>query len=155
MKNEIFESNMDDIDKLTLELLINKTQYRKFLAKTDPFKSKEYEEYLDDCQKYKDGILSITENLLDDPSLQINTEINEIFETYVKSMIKYLQHKDTEELVDHKDENVMFGESAFVNRSNMYIKPENYTESKERESSMQTHNHSFWGKSIRKTRGDM
>jgi hypothetical protein len=153
---------MDDIDKLTLELLMNQTQKRKYLSKVDPIKSKEYEEHLENKQQYKDAILGLTENLLDDPTLQINTEINEIFETYVKTLIKYFQIKEIEDRPDfnEEDENTLFGERAFSN-TNMYrvkSKPVPHIDPsllentciEETEYRPLPTTHSFWGKSIQK-----
>jgi hypothetical protein len=153
---------MDNIDKLTLELLINKTQYRKYLAKAEPTKSKEYEEHLEHRQLYKDSILALTENLLEDPHLQINTEINEIFETYVKTLIKYFQIKEIEDRPDffteEEDENMLFGERAF-SHTNVYVKSQKKSaplaDTTLLENSFVDTPHvpttqSFWGKNIRK-----
>jgi hypothetical protein len=147
---------MEDIDKLTLELLINKTQYRKYLAKTDPVKSKEYEEHLENRQQYKDAILALTENLLDDPSLQINTEVNGVFEDYVKTLIKYFQIKEIEDKPDGtlEEENMLFGERAF-SHSNVFRPKKSSVDISilenaviEKESNRLPPTHSFWGKSI-------
>lgn len=149
---------MDNIDKLTLELLINKNQYRKYLSKTDPTKSKEYEDYLEQRQQYKDAILGLTEQLLDDPTLQINTELNEIFETYIKCAVKYFEIKEIEDKPYGNDEtNELFGERAF-SHSNMYQKPkihentilENMLLDEEEEPQYRPPTHSFWGKAIHK-----
>jgi hypothetical protein len=155
---------MDNIDKLTLELLINKNQYRKFLAKTDPSKSKEYEDYLEQLNQYKESILTMTNDLLENPALQISTEINEIFETYVKTIIRYLQMKEMEDKHEYSyehDEHTLFGKRAFENiGANMAAyshKSSNYSlgilenEIVEKEELPSTQ--SFWGKAIRKQNG--
>jgi hypothetical protein len=87
---------VDPIDKMTFELLVNKTQYQKYLAKTDPLKHQEHLDYLEEIRTYKDRILSLTSELLDDPDKQVTLEINEGFSSYVKTMMKYLQLKDLE-----------------------------------------------------------
>jgi hypothetical protein len=166
---------MDNIDKLTLELLINKNQYRKFLAKTDPTKSKEYEDYLDQLNQYKDHILNITHDLLEKPTMQISTEINEVFETYVKTVIRYLQIKEMEDKNEYSyenDEHTLFGQRAFekigMNMAtytpsskhsldvleNVVLEKEDINdESDLQESRGITKSQSFWGKAIRKQNG--
>ena len=87
---------VDPIDKMTFELLVNKTQYQKYLAKTDPLKHQEHLDHLEKIRLYKHRILSLTCELLDDPDKPVTLEINEGFSSYVKTMMKYLQLKDLE-----------------------------------------------------------
>jgi len=148
---------MDDIDKLTMELFMNKKQYRKYLAKTDPLKSKEYEEYLENRRQHADSIMELTMDLLENPSLQITTEINEIFEHYVKTLIHYFQRKEMEERPGEEDENVLFGESAFENRATAFRKKSQawYKEEEpvnEMISESSVKSQSFWGKDIYKAK---
>jgi len=60
-----------DIDKLTLELLINKNQYKKYLSKTDPEKFKTNQEHLEKINKYRGKIMTMFSQLLDNPDKQI------------------------------------------------------------------------------------
>jgi hypothetical protein len=83
-----------EIDKLTLELLINKNQYNKYLSKTDPHKYKEHQEHLAKICKYKGRIMAMTSDLLDDPNCQINSEINEQMDIFVRCCIRYLEIQD-------------------------------------------------------------
>jgi hypothetical protein len=100
----------NEIDKLTLELFMNKKNYKKYLEKTDPKKYSDMQLHYNELEKYRGTILTITDDLLENPNLQITTEINEIFDAYTKIIIRYLKHKEIENnLETEKDEDVMFG----------------------------------------------
>ena len=47
------------IDKLTMELLLNKNHYSKYLAKTDPKKHDQFQEYKSKLRKYSVEIMDI------------------------------------------------------------------------------------------------
>ena len=104
---------MDGIDKLTLELLMNKTQYNKYLAIKDPSKYEELQEHLEKVAKYKDTIMQITEEYLDDRNKQNSTELDEAFSNYIKSCIRFIEMKKMEEEPRYEKEtdaeDVMFG----------------------------------------------
>ena len=105
-----------DIDKLTLELLTNKSQYKKYLAKTDPEKHRASQEYLEKIEKYRYKIQSMFTQLLDDPDKQITHEISEDFHSFVKTAIHHFEMKELERDADTyrhdkfvEDEDVLFG----------------------------------------------
>ena len=79
------------IDKLTLELLINKTHYHKYLSKSDPKKYDEYKEYKAKLRKYAIDIIDITSQLIEDPKKMYSNDIEDSFNSYVKSIIKYFE----------------------------------------------------------------
>ena len=79
------------IDKITLELLLNKTSYQKYLSKTDSQKYSERQEFLHKVDKYQDSILSITADLISDTKKQYTIEVSEAFDTYAQILIKYLE----------------------------------------------------------------
>ena len=85
------------IDKLTLELLINKTHYHKYLSKSDPKKYDEYKEYKAKLRKYGVDIMDITSQLIEDPKKMYSNDIEESFHSYVKSIIKYFEIKEIQE----------------------------------------------------------
>ena len=119
-----------DIDKLTLELLTNKSQYKKYLSKADPEKYKSNQEHLEKISKYRGKILSVFSQLLDDPDKQITTSLNEDFDHFVKSCISHFEKQQEE------DDDIMFG---------------NCDEKDELIESDTPKSKSFWGKSIIKT----
>jgi hypothetical protein len=99
----------NELDKLTLELFMNKKNYKKYLEKTDPKKYSDMHLHHMDIQKYRGSILTMTDDLLENPNLQITTEINEIFDAYTKIIIRYLKHKEIENNLETCEEDVMFG----------------------------------------------
>lgn len=105
---EEFPSN-NEIDRLTLELFMNKKNYKKYLEKTDPKKYSEMQLHHMEIEKYRGTILTMTDDLLENPNLQITTEINEVFDAYTKIIIRYLKHKEIENNLETCEEDVMFG----------------------------------------------
>ena len=144
----------NSIDKLTLELLINKQHYSKYLSKTDPKKHDEYKTYKSKLRKYSVDIIDITSQLIENPKTLFSTEIEETFDAYVKSIFKHFEMKELEKANEYnndyyknEDEDVMFG-----NCDNLLQKKEeteyqenaetNDTESNEQSPMMK----SFWSK---------
>jgi hypothetical protein len=115
-ENEILEPTDSDnlIDKMTLELLMNKTQYNKYISKTDPKKRREIDEYLNNITKYRRSISELTMQLLEEPNKPITNEVNEVFEHYVKTLIRYFKMKEIESANDFNSNNdeqddILFG----------------------------------------------
>ena len=128
-------SKNEYIDKLTLELLINKTHYHKYLSKSDPKKYDEYKEYKAKLRKYAIDIMDITSQLIEDPKKMYSNDIEESFHSYVKSIIKYFEIKEiqdanTQSEYNNEDE-VIF--TKFDNENN---------QSDEKSDQMK----SYWGK---------
>jgi len=106
-----------NIDQLTLELFMNKKNYKKYIEKTDPRKHAEIQSHHLDLQRYRGSIISMTDDLLENPNLQITTEIGDIFEAYTKAIIRHLKNKALDEQIEKEehmaksvDSDVMFGE---------------------------------------------
>jgi len=87
---------MESIDKLTLELLMNKNTYNRYIEKTDPRKHKEEQEFRRKLKKYKSRIIQMTMKFLDDPDFQVNNELNDMFSEYSKTFVKYFEMNDLE-----------------------------------------------------------
>jgi hypothetical protein len=87
---------MEAIDKLTLELLTNKTQYKKYLAKEDPQGSQKQQDYLGKIKKYRSKILTLSKEFLENPEKLFNNEMNEMFKIYAKTAIKYIEMREVE-----------------------------------------------------------
>jgi hypothetical protein len=139
-----------EIDKLTLELLINKNQYNKYLSKTDPHKYQEHQEHLTKIRKYKGRIMAMTSDLLDDPNCQINNEINEQMDVFVRCCIRYLEiqdrwHGESPFNQSSADEDVLFPDNNMVETPVMHSR-DNCTEHFDYGSPMK----SFWGKPVNK-----
>lgn len=86
----------DFVDKMTLELLMNKNHYNRYTAQTNPKRFAEIKEYAQNIQTYREPILEITHELMQNPQKQITTDVNEAFDQYMKSMIRYFKMKELE-----------------------------------------------------------
>jgi hypothetical protein len=113
--DELTENNqMNNIDKLTLELLTNKSQYTKYIQKNDPAKYSENKLYLGKIDKYRNKLGYMFSSLLENPEQQIATDINRDFTFFVKTCIQYFELKEMENSQqdyngDPLDEDVLFG----------------------------------------------
>lgn len=101
---------MDSVDKLTLELFTNKTQYKKYLSKSDPDKYRLLEEKREKCEKYKKEILEKTEKLLYFPDLAVSALVQETFDNFVDVLIKEMETNALEikDFDSGSDEDVLF-----------------------------------------------
>lgn len=91
---------MDGIDKLTMELLMNKAQYTKYLSTQDPARYEEIKEHNSKVEQYKDTIIDITTEYCENPNKQVTNELDDAFRDYVKTCIKYLEMKSMENNTD-------------------------------------------------------
>jgi hypothetical protein len=87
---------METLDKLTLELLMNKNTYSRYIERTDPSKHKEEQEFRKKIQKYKSRMLSLTMKHLNDPNFQINNELSSMISEYSRTFVKYFEMNDLE-----------------------------------------------------------
>lgn len=87
---------MDGVDRITLELLMNKQQYNKYLAIKDPSKYDEVQQHLNKIKKYKEIILEITEEYVANHTKQNTNDLDEAFQNYVKSCIRFIEMKNLE-----------------------------------------------------------
>jgi len=95
-----------DIDKLTLELLMNKTTYQKYVEKTDPKKFEENKTYKEKVELYKSRILEITKEYLENPDKQVSLDMNHAFYEYSQSCIRHFEDID----VNAIDDDTLFDE---------------------------------------------
>ena len=106
---------METIDKLTLELLMNKNTYSRYIEKTDPSKHKEEQQFRKKINKYKARMISLTIKHLDDPNFQINNELSTMISEYARTFIKYFEMNDLEiscfynNEKEKEDEDTLFG----------------------------------------------
>lgn len=110
----VVANNNEMIDKLTLELLMNKSHYKRYIANTDPTKHAEMVKHNALITKYKYKIMNLTNDMLSDPSKQITTNVNEAFNGYVKTLIQYFQMKELENTSNERSDgdDVLFGNMA-------------------------------------------
>jgi hypothetical protein len=101
----------NSIDELTLKLMSNKNQYNKYLSKSNPDKYKEHTDYLEKRADYSNNIMNTVRDILIS-NKNITTEVNESFEQFVKSCMKYYDMKSLEKHADNDDvddDDMLFG----------------------------------------------
>ena len=99
---------MDRLDRLTMEMFMNKKSYNRYIEKTDPKKYEETQTYIQNMKKYKDRILSITQRYLEDPDLQITSDMNQMFSEYCKTCVLYFESKKETQGSESEDEDTLF-----------------------------------------------
>ena len=99
LANEV-TAKQQQIDKMTLELLVNKRQYRKYLERHNTVEYEQKQDnYIRFC-KYKKEIGVLLRDLLNDYSVSGNsmhlgnTEIQEIFEAFIQKSTYFFETKD-------------------------------------------------------------
>ncbi len=102
------------IDKLSLEFLLNKTQYQKYLQKTDPQKFTEMQEFSENCSRLSRPMMDMTMRLLQNHKTNdYSQEVQDAFHVYADALIRYLEMKEMtdqiqEEYDENDDENTLF-----------------------------------------------
>jgi hypothetical protein len=120
------------VDQVTLELLVNKSQYHKLVSKNNPEEGNKIQSHYNEIAEYKDIILELTEELLTNRYKNVSTEVNDMFDGYIKAVINHYKMKEIESNNDYNkyDEvDTMFDK--------MHEEPEHVNVDK-----------SVWGKSI-------
>ena len=117
-------------DEASLQFLVNRQQYKKYISANDEIKSREIKIFQDKLDYFKDEIILITKNYCENPDIQLSSELDEIFEAYAKHCIKHLEMKELESKDSSDEDDMLFGK----------INDNKQTESF----------HSFWGKNVRK-----
>jgi hypothetical protein len=126
------------IDKVNLEYLMNRTQYKKYVSKTDPKKHFENEIFLSKIKKYKNRIFDLTETLISNPEEPITNDVNDIFYQYVKTLIKHFEIKDME----NDDNDTLFEKIDDVSIDRV----DNDEKYDDKEDLLENKVKSFWGK---------
>ena len=118
MEDETIETThsktTENLDKLTMELLLNKNHYSKYLQHTDTKRFDEFKLFKSKLRKHSIDIIDITSELIENPKKIINKDIEELFEAYTKSIIRYLEIKETDLSIsftssEKDDDDVLFG----------------------------------------------
>ena len=106
------------VDRITLETLMNRTNYGKYLSKIDPKRHAEHQEFLSKLQKYKTQILEKTETMMNKPKTMYTNEVHETFTTYMKTMIRFLEveEKNRGTNSDQEDDDMLFGWPGDINK---------------------------------------
>jgi len=135
---------LTNIDKISMELLMNNHLFTKYLSKVDSNKYDELMLYRKKIHDYKHDIMTMTDQLLRDPNTQFNNDIRVSFHNYVKSSIQYLENQNLQEkstkdpYSDDSDEDVLFDEKYMNDNPTIRSKVED------------SFPKSFWGKQVHK-----
>ena len=124
------KKEMTDLEKLSMSLFMNKKTYNKYINKNDEETIKKKE----DIEKYREEIVDLTNKKLRDIDYQITTEIDDIFNSYVKALIRHLELKEVEE----------------TNKYNIEENKEVQSKSPMGTDSYFSGGNSYWGNKIRK-----
>tara|TARA_Y100000389_G_C17450930_1_gene514751 strand:- start:1043 stop:1486 length:444 start_codon:yes stop_codon:yes gene_type:complete len=89
------------VDQVTLELLVNKSQYHKLVSKNNPEEGHKIQSHYNEIDEYKDVILDLTEELLTNRYKNVSTEVNDLFDGYVKAVINHYKMKEIESRNDY------------------------------------------------------
>ena len=92
----LFLSN--NVDQMTMELLMNKQSKHKYRTKINPENKTMYMEQNDELLKYKSQILELTENKINNCNKQINGDVDTIFDAYVLACIRHFKQKEIERM---------------------------------------------------------
>jgi hypothetical protein len=126
---------INQIDRLTLELLTSRKQYRQYLKHTDTQKYLEQTGFLRKVRKYESAALGVIHELLADPEKAITNEITDTFVPFMQAIFRHLesanaQYNDT--LFDQCDED---GDVSAAHSRNMiqysmqmFMKPNSQTQ---------------------------
>lgn len=115
---------MDRIDKLTLEYLMNKNTYNRYIEKTDPNKYKQEQEFREKINKYKSNMISLTLQYLDNRDFQVNNELDVMMDEYAKTFIQYFEMKDSENVNDEQDTMFVNMDSSNMDSDSSNINPD-------------------------------
>lgn len=96
------------VDRITLETLMNRTNYGKYLSKIDPKRHAEHQDFLTKLRKYKTKILEKTETMMNKPKTMYTNEVHETFTTYMKTLIRFLEVEEQNRTGD-SDDDMLFG----------------------------------------------
>jgi len=130
----------NQIDRLTLELLTSRKQYRQYLKHTDTQKYLEQTGFIRKVRKYESAALGVIHELLADPEKAITNEITDTFIPFMQAVFRHLesanaQYNDT--LFDQCDEN---GDVSAAHSRNMiqysmqmFMKPQTKFMNKQKE----------------------
>src|SRR5210317_1844988 len=88
--------NDDYINDITINFLMNKSQHKKYISTEDPARYEREQKHIHALTKYKKEIIDLTRRLICEPDTQITTDVNESFNDYTRTLLRYLKMKEME-----------------------------------------------------------
>jgi len=104
-------SNDDYINNITMNFLMNKSQHKKYISEEDPARYEREQKHIRTLKKHKNEIIELTRRLICEPDTQITTDVNESFNDYTRTLLRYLKMKDIEKkgYDNDSDDETLFG----------------------------------------------
>ena len=144
------------IKQITMECMMNKKHYRKYLAKTDISRLQEIQEKMNCIEKVRDEITEMTQEMLTDiikccgESSKYNTKIQSTFDAYLNACLEYINTTTT--LIE-QDEDVLFPSSINYNTTPSIPRIGGHMriiQETPMDNTQENGFHSYWGRSIHK-----
>jgi hypothetical protein len=109
--DEDSHTNDDYINGITMNFLMNKSQHKKYISSEDPARYEREQKHTRALKKHKNEIIDLTRRLLCEPDTQITNDVNESFNDYTRTLLRYLKMKDIENkgYDNNSDEETLFG----------------------------------------------
>lgn len=130
---ELTTNSNKKIDDITLQLLTSRNNYKKCLQKTNPQEFRLQEWNIKNISKYKDKILKLTSNRLEDNNIMISNDMDEAFNHYIDTCIKYFSMKELESKNEYNDDDETIFSNWKNNSSEDYMNSSEYCENQEQE----------------------
>ena len=107
------------IDEITMKLLTNKTNYAKYLYKTDSDKYEEQLQFAVDCKIFYKDIISLTKDMCECKDNSYGSDVNESFNNYARTLIRYLEVKQKSEEIqrEYHDNEIINEEEPFPSQT--------------------------------------
>jgi hypothetical protein len=137
-------ADISTIDEMTLQLLTNHVQYKRYLSKSNPAKYAEKREFLNRIDKYKSRISELTAILLENPEKPITNEINDIFNEYTKVLCRHFEMKDLENTETKYSENYDYREEGEEDDDELFGNMERQQQQQQENSEIEMNK--FWSK---------
>lgn len=104
-------SNDDYINNITMNFLMNKSQHKKYISEEDPARYEREQKHIRTLKKHKNEIIELTRRLICEPDTQLTTDVNESFNDYTRTLLRYLKMKDIEKkgYDNDSDNETLFG----------------------------------------------
>lgn len=101
------------VDKITMEYMMNRNHYKKYLAKTNTVLYQEVQEKMTNVRACSDDIKEMVDTLLEDyvahgSFTKHNTDVNQSFEEFMTICMRYIKENPKEDS-DCEDTDVLFG----------------------------------------------
>ena len=99
------------VDNITMEYMMNRQHYKKYLAKTDKNKYEETKKRIQNVQLYQSDIMNMVNVLIQDyiscgSFSKYNSEINHTFESFMNSTLRHLEENPPN--VSEDDDDTLF-----------------------------------------------